>query len=292
MKFFVLVFIFALSSCGLRYEPPVTPESSQQDRRYLIERTIEQEFASLHKTYQPIGYGETVKIKPVSYLKLDSLFAQKYELERTGRRDVNLDEAIKKQQIICKNDTNEVLYLERHVFTLEGEDGADILSGDFYITKNNELKDVQFTETYKINKDYINYYKLYAFEQPFLGGNYPSNEEQDFYALYKEELHNRTKKDEFLENTLRLMQIAYYKRSLETQTLLKELTRKFVHNDRSNYSDEVFIKIERLTGEDNLISYLVVYQSVVKTSEGIYTKKHQLTFDSFLVLESMDEIPF
>src|SRR5690554_3494176 len=120
-------------SCGLRYIPQPTPESTQLDRRNLIERTIESEFKSQNKVYQPIGYGETVKIKPVSFIQLDSLFEQKYQLERVGKRDAQLEETIKLQQIVCQNDTNEILYLERHVFTLEGDSAAEILSGDFYI---------------------------------------------------------------------------------------------------------------------------------------------------------------
>ncbi len=281
-----------LFSCGLRYTPQPTPQSTQIDRRNLIEETIQKEFKSQNKTYNPIGYGESVKIKPVSYLRLDSLFEQKYQLERIGKRDPNLEEAIKLQQIVCQNDSSEILYLERHVFTLEGDSAAEILSGDFYINLQNELKDVKFTNSYHINKDYINYYTTYIFEQPFLGGDYLTQDEQQFYSIYKAALENASNKDAFLNNTLKIMQIAYYKRSLDTQVLLKELTRKIVNNDRSNYSDEVFIKIEQVLKENQLSKYVVVYQSLVKTESGIYTKRYQLEFDPYLLIITKEEIPF
>lgn len=289
-KIFLFLAVFSLYSCGLRYTQQTTPTSLQTDRRELIEETIQREFSSQKKAYTPIGYGETVKIKPVSYLKLDSLFAQKYDLEQRGKTDAQLEEAIKMQQIICQEDTNKVLYLERHVFTLTSDTSAEILSGDFYITKDNQLHDVKFTEAYHVDKDYISYYTLYVFEQPFLGGEMISSEEKDFYKLYKEALTTRPNKDAFLNNTLKLMQVAYYKRTLDVQTLIKELTRKYVHQGKSNYSDEVFVKIEQVGNENELQKYVVVYQSVTKTSQGFYTKKYQLEFDPYLMLLSQQEI--
>lgn len=289
-KIFLFLAVFSLYSCGLRYTQQTTPTSLQADRRELIEETIQREFSSQKKAYTPIGYGETVKIKPVSYLKLDSLFAQKYDLEQRGKTDAQLEEAIKMQQIICQEDTNKVLYLERHVFTLTSDTSAEILSGDFYITKDNQLHDVKFTEAYHVDKDYISYYTLYVFEQPFLGGEMISSEEKDFYKLYKEALTTRPNKDAFLNNTLKLMQVAYYKRTLDVQTLIKELTRKYVHQGKSNYSDEVFVKIEQVGNENELQKYVVVYQSVTKTSQGFYTKKYQLEFDPYLMLLSQQEI--
>lgn len=289
-KIFLFLAVFSLYSCGLRYTQQTTPTSLQTDRRELIEETIRREFSSQKKAYTPIGYGETVKIKPVSYLKLDSLFAQKYDLEQRGKTDAQLEEAIKMQQIICQEDTNKVLYLERHVFTLTSDTSAEILSGDFYITKDNQLHDVKFTEAYHVDKDYISYYTLYVFEQPFLGGEMISSEEKDFYKLYKEALTTRPNKDAFLNNTLKLMQVAYYKRTLDVQTLIKELTRKYVHQGKSNYSDEVFVKIEQVGNENELQKYVVVYQSVTKTSQGFYTKKYQLEFDPYLMLLSQQEI--
>jgi hypothetical protein len=284
--------LILVSSCGLRYVPQETPQSSESDRRALIEETIQREFKSQNKTYTPIGYGETVTIKPVSYLKLDSLFAQKYNLEKRGKSDANLEEAIKMQQIVCKEDTNQVLYLERHVFTLTSDTSAEILSGDFYIGKDNYLKDVKFTESYHVDKDYINYYSLYVFEQPFLGGETLTTDEKNFYTLYKAALQTRTDKDAFLNNTLKIMQIAYYKRTLDTQTLLKELTRKYVHNNQSNYSDEVFVKIEQVSDGNQLIKYVVQYQSVSKTTTGFFTTKQELEFDPYLMLLSKKELPF
>ncbi|HRO74962.1 MAG TPA: hypothetical protein PLP27_02305 [Crocinitomicaceae bacterium] len=291
-SFLILLPLLILAACGLRYTPTATPETTQSDRKKLIEETIAKEFQRQNKIYKPIGYAESVKIKPVSYIKLDSLFEVKYRLERAGKRDANLDESIKMQQIVCKNDTNEILYLERHVFSLESDTSAEILSGDFYIDKQNELKDLKFTESYHIDKNYINYYSMFIFEQPFLGGDYLTTEEQNFYKIYKQELQNRTNKDDFLNNTLKIMQIAYYKRSLDMQTLLKELTRKVVHNDKTNYSDEVFIKMEQIKDGDVLQKYSVLYQSMTKTADNIYTKRYNLEFDPFLMLLSKEEVLF
>lgn len=284
MKIFFsfLIVLSIATSCGLKYTPQATLEYTQEQRRNLIEKTLTDDFAKMGKKYASIGYANSVKIKPASYHRLDSLFEIKYHMERNGRSAAYLDEAIKIQQIRCQNDTNEIVYLEKHVFTLEGKE-AEILAGDFYINKDNQLKDVKFTESYQISKDYINFYTLYAFEQSFLGNDYITEDEQNFYRLYKSELQNRgIQKNDFLEHSLKLMQIASYKRTIDTQTLLKELTRKIVHKDKSNYSDEVFVKIEQEKDGEQITKYIVVYQSMSKTTEGFFTKKHQLEFDSFL----------
>lgn len=294
MRIFLLFFfsIFFFTSCGLRYTPQQTPGETQIIRRSIIEKTLKDEFETQHKRYEPIAFASPVKIKPASYQKLDSLFAKKYELERYGMKvGIDLEEEIRIQQIVCQNDTNAVLTMERHIFTLEGDSLGEILSGDFYFNQQNQLHDLKFTESYHIDKNYINYYQTYIFEEPFLGGTYLTSEESDFYRQYKSELERRTNRDEFMNLTLQLMQIAYYKRSLRVETLLKELTRKNVHNDRANYNDEVFVRIEQVAEEGELKSYEVEYQSVIKNSEGVYTKRYQLTFDPYLLVVALKEIP-
>lgn len=286
-----LFLIFLLSNCGLRYTPQITPEEAQIIRRDIIEGTLVDEFKAQDKSYTPIAYANSVKIKPVSYQKLDSLFSQKLQLEKVRKTNPALEEEIKKQQVICQNDTNQIFWMERHIFTLEADSIAEILSGDFYFDTENQLKDVKFTESYHINKNYINFYQLYVFEQPFMGDSYLSDEEKDFYRVYKSELQNRSNKDAFMELTLQLMQVAYYKRSLNTETLLKELTRKKVHNDKSNYSDEVFLKIEQLTENDILKKYHIEYQSATRSASGMYTKRYSLNFDPYLMLINISEIP-
>lgn len=283
--------MFLLAGCGLRYTPQITPEDAQTIRRNQIEKTLTDDFAQQHKTYQPVAYSESVKIKPKSYQKLDSLFEQKYQLERIGKTDSQLEEQIKIQQIICQNDTNQVLIMERHIFTLEGDSVAEILSGDFYFDKQNQLKDVKFTESNHIDKDYVNYYPLYIFEEPFLGGSELTTDEKEFYSQYKTEINRRLDKDAFLNLTLQLMQIAYYKRSLNTETLLKELTRKIVHEGKSNYNDEVFLTIEQVAENHELTNYHVVYQSVTKKETGTFTNRYSLNFDPYLMFMNKEEIP-
>lgn len=293
MRFLLASFslLFILSSCGLRYTPQTTPQDALTIRRNIIEKTLADEFETQQKRYEPIAFANTIKIKPESYQKLDSLFEKKYQTERYGGRDANLDEQIRIQQIICQNDTNQVLTMERHVFTLEGDSLAEILSGDFYFNQQNRLEDLKFTESYYIDKDYINYYKLYIFEEPFLGSEYISSEEKDFYQQYKSELERRSNKDQFMELTLQLMQMAYYKRSLNTETLLKEATRKYIHHGKTNYSDEVFVKIEQVAIDNELQSYHVEYQSAIKTANGVFTKRYSVNFDPYLLPIDSEEIP-
>lgn len=284
--------IALLGSCGLKYTPQVPPEEKQLERQQVIEATIKDEFAVRNMQYKSIGFGKTTTVKPVSFIKLDSLFEIKYNLEQQGRVDRALDEEIAVQRLICQNDTNEILYMEQHVFSLENDSIAEVFSGDFVMNGRNELKKVKFTESYTIPKSLVKYYNYYILEESFMGYNDPTKGELEFYRMYKTELANRSNKDAFLSHTLNLMEIARNKKSLEKQVFLEELTRQALHNGSKDYKSEFFLKIEQSVMTNGEVEfYFIDYQSEMMDTDKQYAvKKYSLTFDPFLVLLSKDLI--
>ncbi|MDD2982771.1 MAG: hypothetical protein PHQ74_05235 [Crocinitomicaceae bacterium] len=282
----IATLVSSLVSCGLKYTPQVSPESKRDERKLVIESEIQREFAAQNKQYKSIGFGEMVTVKPASYISLDSLFELKYNLERQGKRTKEIDENIAMQRLICQNDTNEVLYMEQHVFSLEGDSTAEVLSGNFSLNAKNELRKVKFTSSYVIPKDLVTFYNYYITESAFLtNNNYPTQQEKAFYDSYKNELTNRSgaQEDAFLIHTLRLMKIARKNQSLDKQKTLEALTKLAVHKGNIDYKSEVFVKVEQHSKESGEISfYSVEYQFAKPIGTDSYvTEKYILQFDAF-----------
>lgn len=298
MKLLDIIFYFTLfvtvSACGLKYEPQVTPEQKQINRQRVIEAKIAEEFQEKKLNYVSIAFGETVVLKPNSFQRLDSLFARKYELEQQGETDKFLDERIAQQRWICQNDTNEILYLEEHVFCLENGNIAEVYTGQFSLNKNNVLRDVEFTESLSIPVLYIELYKTFTLGESFLYKGFdPEQRDLEFYGLYKPRLAQLSGKDKekFLENTLRIMEIAGKRKHLETQKILMDLTRFHVVEKSVDFKDEVFESIEQISlAADEIAGYKVVYKVKTPTISGQWEERRiTLEFDPWLVLLSKTE---
>jgi hypothetical protein len=295
-RFLLFATLFAsLASCGLKYTPQVSPESKREERKLVIESEIRREFGEQKKQYKSIGFGEMVTVKPASYIALDSLFELKYNLERQGKRTKEIDENIAMQRLICQNDTNEVLYMEQHVFSLENDSTAEVLSGNFSLNARNDLRKVKFTSSYVIPKDLVNFYNYYITESAFMtNNNYPTQQEKGFYDAYKNELANRSgnNEDEFLVHSLRLMKVARSNQSLDKQKTLESLTKLAVHKGNREYKNEVFVKVEQHATEAGEISfYSVEYQFAKPTGTDSYlTEKYILKFDTFFSQIGIEKI--
>ncbi len=291
------ILVFTFTSCGLKYPPQVSPENKREERKLVIESEIRKEFGERKMQYKSIGFGEPVTLKPPSYMTLDSLFELKYKLEQQGKRTADLDEQIVIQRLICQNDTNEVLYMEQHVFSLEGDSIAEVLSGNFSLNSNNELRKVNFTSSYIIPKDLVSYYNFYVLETAFLTNNsVPTRQEMEFYQAYKAELQNRAgiNEDEFLVHSLKLMKVARNNQSLDKQKTLEALTKLAVHKNNKSYKNEVFVKVEQHADDSGIIRfYEVQYQFAKPTgTESYVTERYAVQFDSFFSLIGIEKIDF
>jgi hypothetical protein len=296
-KIFILscILISILSSCGLQYVPQTPPEDRQLQRQRVIESKIKAEFEPQKKTYRSIAFGKTTTVKPVSFIKLDSLFEQKYQLEQTGRKDKKLDENIGIQRLICQTDTNEILYMEEHVFSLETDSSAEVLSGNFALNIKNEIRQVEFTNAYTIPRNLVSFYGYYVLNESFMFfSENPAPEEETFYQYYKTQAGKLFgyQKEQFIINTLKLMKLARSFKSLEKQLFLKELTKLEVHGINTNYESAVYNKIDQFSTSKNEVDYyLVEYQFVEKVSDiKSELRKYVLKFDPYLMLISKEKM--
>lgn len=283
-----------LGSCGLKYVPQTPPEDKQLQRQKVIEQRIETEFAAKNMAYKSIAFGKTVTVKPASFIKLDSLFEEKYKLEQTGRKDRELDERIGVQRLICQTDTNEILYMEEHVFSLTSDSVSEVLSGDFSLNSRNEIRSVEFTQSYVIPANLVTYYTYYVLNESFMFSSAaPSSEEADFYQLYKGQAGNLfgSQKEAFVIHTLKLMKLARTKKSLQKQMFLEELTREQL--EAKTTKDIEFTRVDQVSKANNDVEYYIVECSYSrKTGENSFVKeKYILQFDPYLMLISKDLVP-
>lgn len=289
------ILIITFSSCGLKYEPQVLPEDRQLQRQRVIEASIIEDFSKENKKYESIAFGQSTTVKPLSFLKLDSLYEKRYELELVGRKDRQLEEEIEVQKMICVTDTNEVLYVENHIFSLTRNDSTQILSGRFALNANNDIRDVQLDDFINVPKELMSLYKIYIFQESFMYPGYAAEaRDLDFYKIYKPKVNSLTgvEKEEFVTHMLQVMKIAQNRKTVETSTLLKDLTRNKIHGVSKDYKDEVFHSIDQLEDEKkNIVGYVVRYQVSITNLTGSFSPIIcELKFDSWLKLtESKSE---
>src|SRR5574343_1825685 len=273
--FFFIFFLMSIASCGLKYTPAESPAAFEQRRHDSIESYLTRTFNTTNNRYKSIAFGATQTIKPLSYQKLDSLFAQKYSNEKKGIRDEKLDQLIENQRMISLNDTNKVIYIENHIFALVKGDTCEIYDGNFRLSNDLKIQDVNLNESVYLPKKYEEMYKVYLFEEAFIAVGYPPTEgEKEFYNYYKSASRNLTgsKRDAFILHTLNLMAYATQNQTLDIETLLRYSALKNLHgNSYINHLDK-FSAIEQLVQiNDKKEEILVGYKlncSYIETTEN------------------------
>jgi hypothetical protein len=220
--------LFAMvSSCGLQYTPPETPEAFEQRRHKAVESYVQNNTKSQGLTYESVAFGETEMIKPSSYRILDSLYTIKYKNELKGLRTDNaIEEQIGNQRIIARNDTNRVLYIENHVFALSSDTTTEIYAADFQVSSDAVVNDMIIRESTFLPKRDTERYKQYLFNESFLNqGSSPGTAEQKFYALFTTHFSELSKdeRDKEVRHMLHIMEIAQRRASLGPEGILKAL---------------------------------------------------------------------
>lgn len=245
-RYFPLVALVLVTSCGLKYVPVESPQSFEQRRQDAVEKYVISQLASENLPYASIAFGESQVIKPVSYKLLDSLYLIKYNLENQGRFDKELEQKIENYRIIALNDTNQVLYIENHIFTLGKGDTLEFYSALFQMEKDLEIDDVILQESVFLPAKYKKAYLSYLFEEAFILPDYaPTEEELNFYSYFKNALPSLSKaeKDPFILHTLKLMQLAARIKSTTTSALLKAQTTDLFHGKSYAILNEQFSPI-------------------------------------------------
>jgi|GEM_PF-1828702 len=226
-QFLLFILISLMSSCGLHYTPPETPEAFELRRKKAVEAYIQTSTKNQGLTYESIGFGATQMVKPESYRTLDSLYAIKYKNEQKGITSTPiLEEQIGNQRIIARNDTNRVIYIEDHVFALSTDTSTEVYAANFQVTSDVVVYDMVIRESTFLSRRDIERYKQYLFNESFLNqGSSPGTAEQKFYALFTTHFSGLSKdeRDKEVRHMLHIMEIAQRRASLGPEGILKTL---------------------------------------------------------------------
>lgn len=228
-KIIPLSFLLFLFSCGLKYDAPESYESFEEKRQNAVEQYVQKELNLKNQKYTSIAFGETEVVKPTNFRQLDSLYALKYENEQKGKIDNRLEEEIELQRILVLNDTNKVIYIEDHVFSIGIGDTIEYYSALFQLGDDLQVDDVVIKESVYLPVRYNELYLRYLFEESILEPGYLANsEELAFYSFFKMPLNNMSKpeRDEFIMHSLDVLEVAYNISSINTSEILKALASK------------------------------------------------------------------
>jgi hypothetical protein len=275
---FYLIISLLIVSCGLQYIPSETPESQTLNRQTAIQNYLTETLQNDSSTYRSLAFGKTSTLKPISYLQLDSLHALKYNLEKRGKRDRDLEEAILIQRQIALNDTNGIIFLESHLFSLTTKNLATVYSAELKTDQSNKIKEVEIFETTNIAVQNLELFQIYTFEESFLQAGFkPLPGELNFYKKYKAQASNLSSeaKDKFVQNTLNIMRAAQKVQTLKTVALLSEVVRDRISgNNRQGAKNETFEAMEEtyemVDGNEVFTGYLIKY-SFQRIENGLTT---------------------
>lgn len=298
---FILLTIVLLSiaSCGLKYTPVESPAAFELRRQDSVESYLTRLFNTPGNRYKSIAFGTTETIKPLSYQKLDSLFAQKYTNEKKGVYDEKLDDLIENQRMISLNDTNKVLYSENHIFAIVKGDTFEIYDGDFRLSNTLNVDDVRLNESVYLPRKYEELYKVYLFEEAFITTGDPTTQaEKEFYSFYKSFSNTLkgSKRDAFIQHTLNVMDYAAKIHTLDVETLIHYSILKRLHGNSYLNHQDTFSELEQLVRindqqEEILVGYTLTCNYIETTENKVQiTRSYSFLFDEFLQITEQKQL--
>lgn len=287
--FYICTVLFFLFSCGLKYEPVQTPRDLIEKRQAAIMEQMKQDFSARGLGYKAVKFGQSVTVKPPSHYLLDSLYNQKYELEKKQKISKSLEQQILLQRNVVLQDTTPVYYIEKHIFSVEDQGKFTAFMADVSVNKKNELMTIDILDSDEIDQKLMKYYSSFMLRESFIyPDTYPDESELAFYDFYEEKLEqlDGDERTLFLNFVLRVMQIAYKGKNVDKAYLIKELVRFYAQGSSKNYIDERFNDMDEFYDEQNRIShYKINYTYSVKDDLGTYRRQNcELVLDEYLQL--------
>lgn len=272
----LLFILVVVASCGdLTFVPVKTPAEMANFRKQAIKDKLREDFVKADMTYFPIAFGETELIKPASNFKLDSLYDIKYKLELQGKKDSELEEQIKVQQLIVSSDSTKSYYAEYHVFGLENKQDSvkqfNVFYGEIYVDEQDKMEDMTILKSASIQKKHSDLYACYVMNKSFMSPySFADNAELEFYKLYNSKLDvlNENEQKDFLNFMLSVMHTANRYNSLDKEFLIKDFVRNYVQGSVKNLMNEQFVKMEESFDVNNQLLYYYIDYQYAKKTEG------------------------
>ena len=276
--------LLLISSCGLKYTTPESPESFQQRRQEKVKTYVRNNLGIDSVTFEAVAFGKTNIIRPPSFRMLDSLYRIKYKNEKEGIYDRELDKIIQAERQALQKDTGKIKYIENLIFTYIQTDDSTFGSSTFSknyvnidLTLDHELnvQNESVNNTIVIQDSLDETYRRFLFRESFIyPGSYPTEEESMFYDFFNEKIEQSSvaEKDELIIHTLTVMQLAYARKTLNTAKIIYRLAQRELDKKYPFREDEVFTEIftsssNRTEEHVNGYSFNVIFKNSVNQRE-------------------------
>lgn len=286
-------YILLLSACGLKYTPPETREEVAADRKSSVTKYIRDAYKDSSVVYQSIVFAQPTVIKPFNHRQLDSLYEIKFENEQRGRFDRALEEKINNQKIVIANSVEKVKYIEHHIYTIQTEGVSNVYYADIHFDSKNNISQFTITQTYQFPSNLLAIFKSYVTRESILYPNYgPTNEEQEFYQFFDDELMKRPsyQQNEFMTHMLSVFLLARNIRSLETKPLLQHFA--VIQAENRGYSSQLdmFLSVDGIYEEKELNYYEVKFTSSSNEASIAAITTYTASFSPFFEVISLEKI--
>ena len=255
------------------------------NRKKKVEAYISNEYLTQKSSYTSLLFGETTVVKPINYIILDSLYTIKYNNEKRGFFDQDLEGKIGNQKQIIQRDTSKVIYIEHHVYAVTDSAFSEINFVDVSLDPQLNVTDFTITEQHTIPKELLSIYEAYLSEESIINPNYlASGSEHNLYDFYKTHYQSLpfAEQEAFLIHTLKVFQLARTIRSTDTELILKTIGVKLVLNRNYDKTLDNYKSVDGLFVDNVLIGYIANLES----GGELYVLK----FSPYLELESTQKV--
>ncbi len=295
----LLIYLFFLASaCGLKYVNVESPESFKIRRHAAVEQHFENEMKSVGKNYESHAFGQTQILKPSSYKILDSLYMIKLNNENLKKIDANLENQILSARQIAQSDTNKVIYVENHFFSVQDGDTVNFYQAMVNVSSALKIQEIEIFESIELPQKHMDYYLIYFFEESFLNkGFYAEPKEIEFYNYIKSGLESESsiEKQAIIFQTLEIMKLANENNSIQFNDLIRILTTRNFHGKSYAEINEEFSEIIgevslNAIGDECISGYHLDYAYSEDLSDGTFIE-HELKifFDRWLRIVKIEE---
>jgi len=269
--------ISSLISCGLKYTPQesvMSEENKSVIRKTKVEQYIWDSYKTTQNKYQPIVFAPTTIIRPKAYQQLDSLYELKYFNEQIGKYSVTLEQQISKIKTEIASSKQRIVYIEHHLYAIQNEKKTDIYYADIHFDSQENITDFEITKHNEINSTFLPIFKSYITHESIIHPNYqPSEEEEEFYNFFNQELNERNsyQQNNFLNHILKILYIARQIQSIETKYIIETIIYDELSQNIDNFNKEMINKIETVWDDDTLIYYKATVTVNQKTQEIFFS---------------------
>jgi len=295
-----VVLLFILNAC---YPPTHSaPErlTPRVEARNEVVRKYVRADLKVGQRYTDFGFGNERIIKPDSFRRLDSLYAEFSAEERKAGSSRNrlmlLKNEIESEKSKVMQDTVHFLYEKPHFFAQQSGDSATVMFADFTLNTKNEVIRVNINYIFDTPSRNLQLYRAYLARESFVDfGFLPSTEESQFYNFFDgmlQTLSDSESKGRFIEHTLQIMRAANQQKGMSTEPLIKQhVINNITHNVKGYKALKWSRVYTNLDENDVLLSYELDHEWTYSDPFGMqHEMRRMFVLNAFFEIVEVSEI--